>query len=199
MSDIYRGLPEVNTKFDALFVDGTTSERKYSKTLTTSIDADMYAALQALVHDPRLPFNANMAAMVRHCLAAGVESLRMFLNQDEKIAWEILRDEQRRMTTELYSVTIEKQLDTKIELLEVYTAAKEWQQVYEDLTFAARSMKDFRTEDRYLRTKIAQGWMSHPGLRRLRRTWQESLAHENQELWRKFVEVFDAISEMAQD
>lgn len=195
--EIFRSLPKVHgDRFTELYDVGPEG-RKYNRGLTIQVDADMYLLLQALAHHPRLPFQGNMSAMGRHAYASVIESLTAYLEDGGRTTWEGLRRGQQRLTYERYVVSIEDQLDTQVEMLEAWTASKEWAQVARDLETALDTVLSFPEQDRAWRTRAAQGWLKHNGVRRLYNLWEDTMKEESKGSWKRVEAVFGKMREIA--
>src|SRR5690242_1661567 len=170
-AEIYSNLPDINVgSFDVLY-DDKPRNRRYNRTLSIPVDADMYAAVQDLIANKDLPFQGNMAAFGRHVLASGIDSLRLFLDKDVRTLWSALQASQRKLTAERYVVTSEEQVKEAAELLESWTEAHEWEAVLYDLSFAAQHLDDLPLPA--WRRRIANEWLTNRDIKRLLTAWQE--------------------------
>ena len=195
-SEIYSHLPAVRTEgFDVLY-DEKPRNRKYNRTLSIPVDADMYVAIQDLIANKDLPFQGNMAAFGRHVMAAGIDSMRLFLDKDVRTLWSALQSSQRKLTAERYVVTAEEQVKEQAELLESWTDAHEWDAVLYDLGFAAQMIDDLPQPS--WRRRIAREWLTNSDVKRLLAAWQELMPEEAPETWRKLVKTWNHFRRVAE-
>ena len=184
------GLPAVEGEMSsALWNKPSTSTKKFQRSMTTDMEQEMYDAARNLAHDPRLPFQGNVAAMGRHFFAWGIESLRLFLDTETDMLWRRLLAAQRRATSEWYVLKIDELLDQQVEFLQQWTAAEEWGAVYEDIRLAAADIAAYERVE--FKRRAARGWLQHRGIKALLAKWEATMAEEEPETWRKIMEIFD--------
>ena len=178
-----RGLPGVSVDMrDTLWnVDGGKRAKRYTKSLTTHVEPEMFEAAGDLAHDPRLPFQGNMAAIGRHIWAAGIESLRLFLEKDMRTMWSRLLATRRQLTTEWFLLKIDEQLDMQVEILRDWTAAREWGAVVRVLATAAADIADYEYPE--YKRRAAMGWLSHVGVRNLLARWGVVMQEDDAAKW----------------
>lgn len=194
--EIYYNLPKMHVdSFDSLY-DDKPRNRKYNRTISTPVDADMYAAVQDLIANKELPFQGNMAAFGRHVFAAGIESLRLYLDKDVRTLWSALQSSQRKLTAERYVVTIEEQVKEAAELLEAWTESHEWSAVLYDLSFAAQNLDEL--PQAAWRRRVATQWLTNRDVKRLISVWQEVMPEEAPEIWKKVVKVLQHFNLVAE-
>ncbi len=168
--------------------DKPTSGRKYNKSLTANVDTELYEIARDLAHNPNAPFNGSVSTMVRHFIVHGVEELQEWLSDADRTMLRLLKDLHRRQTTEEYILTLASKLDTQIEIMQAWTAAHEWQAVFADLQVLTETVRRF--PERAWRTRAAKAFLSHGGMKRLQRTWGETMKEEDPATWEKVLEVF---------
>lgn len=194
--ELYHSLPSMNVEnFDVLY-DDKPRNRRYNRTLSIPVDADMYAAVQDLIANKELPFQGNMAAFGRHVLAAGIDSLRLYLDKDIRTLWSALQSNQRRLTAERYVVTAEEQIRESAELLERWTEAHEWDAVLYDVSYAAQSLDDLPHPA--WRRRVAKEWLSNADVKSLLVSWQTLMPEEAPETWRKLLKTWNHFRRVAE-
>ncbi len=195
--EIKYGLPSLKgvDNFDVLY-DEKPHNRRYNRTLSIPVDADMYVAVQDLIANKDLPFQGNMAAFGRHVLAAGIDSLRLYLDKDVRTLWAALQSSQRKLTAERYVVTAEEQVKEAAELLEAWTQSHEWDAVLYDLSYAAQALEDLPLAA--WRRKVANEWLTSRELKGLLSVWQELMPEEAPETWRKIVRVWEGFRRVSE-
>lgn len=194
--DIYHNLPKMNVEsFDTLY-DDKPRNRRFNRTLSIPVDADMYVAVQDLIASKDLPFQGNMAAFGRHVLAAGIESLRLYLDKDVRTLWSALQSSQRKLTAERYVVTVSEQVKEAAELLEAWTEAHEWDAVLYDLSFAAQNLDELPLPA--WRRRVANEWLTNRDVKRLLAVWQELMPEESPETWKKVIKIWRHLGRVAE-
>lgn len=194
--EIFKNLPDMKVDvFDVLY-DDKPKNRRYNRTISIPVDADMYVAVQDLIANKDLPFQGNMAAFGRHVFAAGIDSMRLFLDKDVRTLWSALQSSQRKLTAERYVVTAEEQVKEQAELLEAWTDAHEWDAVLYDLSFAAQSIDDLPQPA--WRRRVANEWLTNRDLKRLLSAWQELMPVEAPETWRKVTKIWTHFRRIAE-
>ena len=176
-------------------VEPGKSAKRYTKSVPTAMEPEMYEAIAQLANDPRLPFAGNISAMGRHVWAAGIESLRLFLDSDLDTQWRRLINARRRLTNEWYILKIEEQLDVTVEILRDWTAAGEWGAVYAVLCESARDIDGYPRVE--YRRRAAMGWLKNPGVKQLLTRWEASMQDDDPAMWDKVVELFIHLEDLA--
>jgi len=193
--EIYKGLPTPRVDAESTLWDVPASQRKYVRNWPANVDADMYQALQELAHHRDLPFQGNQSALARHCLAAGIESLRAQLGDGTATMWERLRTQQRHLTNERYALHIGEVLDKQVEFLREWSISGEWRAVQEDLILADNMIKGYPNP--WWRRRAVQGWLSHSGVRALMEMWQDRMRNEAPEVWADVQKLFNRWEDVA--
>lgn len=193
---IYRNLPRPRSdNFDILYDEAKPNERKYNRSLHINLDSDTYAAMQDLVANKELPFSGHLAAFVRHCLAAGIDSLHQFLSKDTRTLWSALQASNRRLTAERYAVTADEQVKAGAELLEAWSQVREWGTVAADVLWVKEMIEDLPYPS--WRRRMATAWLQNPVVVKLVLSWQDSMGVEEPEEWKKVQEVFEYLREVS--
>lgn len=171
-------IPQPHVGFDSLWDQDTKPKnRRWNRTLNASVDADMYEAVQNLVASNKLPFGGSVGDFLRHAVANNIEALRDFLDKDTKILWSVLQATQRRLTAERYVVTAEEQVKAAVELLETWSAAREWQAIANDLTFHTSQIKQLPQAS--WRRRVANEWMISQAMVEMMALWASDMADED--------------------
>lgn len=188
-----REIEQADALYDRL-MDSTPSTRSLTRSTTVNMEPDMHMAMQDLVGHPDLPFE-SMSDFTRNALNVYIESMRDFLDPVKKTLWRILRDEYARETAQRYVLSIENLLDMAVDNLRRLTMARSWTGAVKSLKSSAGALEDFPECE--WKTLAAQGWLEHPGVQALKRTWAESMAQEDPTSWNAVVEVFKRFEELA--
>lgn len=194
---IYEVLPDMGpADFTSLYEEKPNS-RKWNRHLTTQVDADMFVAAQELASHKDLPFQGNMSALGRHVWAAGIESLRLFLDKDTRALWSALQATQRRLTAERYVATAEEQVKEAAELLSGWTGAHEWDAVYNDMAYALQAIEDLPTQA--WRRRVAKMWLISPEVRKLLAGWEQVMNEEAPNIWRRIAGILERMRVIVDD
>ena len=182
-------------KFNTLWGE-RDPQRRFNRTLSTPVDADMFQAAAELAIHPSLPFNGHMADLGRHIWAAGIDSLESFLPKDSKTLWSALQRIQRRISAEMYAVTAEQQVKESLEMLAVWTQAEEWNAVLDDLLFMTTALHDLPSQA--WKRRIAREWATHPHFHQLIQLWEEVVPQEAPETWAKIKGAIEQMQAMVE-
>ena len=193
--DIARSLPRRDLDLTQVLYDTPASGRKYNASLSTNLEKEFREAVVELAHDPRLPFEGSIATLGRHAYGALVEDLQAFLSSESKIMWQMLRNGQRRLTTEKYIIKIEDQLTQQVDILREWTLVHEWDAVFQDVQEAVKAIGEYPV--RAWRTRAARGWLTHAGLKELRKRWESAMQEEEPATWGLMVELFQELERQA--
>lgn len=171
-------------------------KRRFNRSVTTAMDADMFQAIADLAVNPNLPWNGHVAEMGRHAWAAYISSVDHFLSKDTKTLWSALQRIQRRISAEMYAVTAEEQVKEALEILTVWTQSAEWSAVLDDMQFMVDAISDLPSAA--WRRRIAREWSTHPQFHTLIREWEEAMRTEASETWVVVKKAIEQLQEMAE-
>ena len=186
--EIYRSLPLAGVDLDKALYGEPPDNRKYTRSVTINMDVDMYELLRTLAHHIDLPFNGNLNSLGRHALATFIEGLQKYLDGNGVTMLRKMEEAYRRQTTEMYVVMIDEHLSAQVDILQAWTASREWETIYQDLAVAAKAIDDF--PHRAWRRRAALGWLQQPGVQGLLLGWEQTMKQEAPGVWQRVVELF---------
>lgn len=186
--DIYTNLPTIGAPTFDTDWGVKAKNRRFTKGTRTAMDADMFQLVQNLLMHPSLPFSGDIGAMGRHAWASLIESLKAYLNAENKTMWSAIQSTQRRLTAERYVTTIEEQVKETADLLSSWTAAREWTAVADDMVFALKQLDDFPSAA--WRRRVANEWLGNFQIQQLMKVWEDDMAQGDDQSWDKVVMVW---------
>lgn len=197
--DIYYGYPEVkaNKALNDILFDDHSSPKKYTKTFTISMTPEMYQAIQELVQHPDLPFEGNMSAFGRHVVAAGIESLDKWLEEDVRTIFRALIRQQRRLTRERLIVTIDDAIAQQVDSFQLWSAHGKWKEIVRQLKRFVDETSDYPIAD--WREHASRVFLRHPGMRALLRGWQTRMKEDDPDMWNEVQKVYRKLERMSGD
>ena len=187
--DIAEGLPRISAEqFDRMY-DVPVSGRRFSRSIHFQLDSDDYQAVQDLSHHPGLPFHGSLSALMRHYTGSGNRSLRESLRPERRGQWEVYEEAALHWTNERHITTIHEQIDVGVDVLSVWTMAREWVAVANNISFVAENIRSYPNP--VWRTFAARGWTQHTGVRRLLHQWEEQMRTDAAEQWSRVLAAYE--------
>lgn len=173
--------------FDILY-DAPASGRNFTKPLNTQVDPDMYEVAVQLVHHPDLPFSGSISMMGRHVWAAGLIAMQEFLEAGGTTLLKRFKEAQQRSTMELLILQYENNMNDQVDILRAHTVARSWEDVNRVLALEAKFIDDL--PHRSWRTRVAEAWLKHAGVKGLMRNWEVTMREESPVVWDKMRDIF---------
>lgn len=189
----FNELPDIPSPSHDLMWDVRPKAKQYNKSVRTSMDGDMFQAIQDLLMNKNLPYAGDISAFGRDAWASKIESLEKYLSKDGRTLWSALQAEQRRLTAERYVVVIKDHVKVAAELLVEWTLAEEWDAVVADLEHARAQVEEFPVPA--WRRRVAKEWLSSQAVQNLLEIWQVDMDQGALERVNKVWSYFQRVSE----
>lgn len=192
--DLIPGLPPIHADFfDVVYQESPSSKKRFTRTLSFALDAEMHDALEALYQNSRLPFLTNRGTMMRHASAAFIESMKSFLTPELQTTWSRLHNQQRRITNETYARLIDENLEADIVNLTFITSAREWKAVADHLAKVRGEIAGL--SEPVWRAHAARGWAG--AMKGLKVAWATEMDEDAPQQWRRVRELLEWFDDAA--
>ena len=195
--DIYHGLPAPSIKgsLNDLLFDEHSSPKKYTKTMSLSVTAEMYQAMQELVQHPDLPFEGNMSNAGRHAIAGFIEANEQFLAEDGRTIFRSLMRQQRRLTRERIIITIEDIIGQQVDAWQVWSAHGKWAEVLRQFRMFLAEVQDYPVQE--WQEHVARVFLRHDGMKALLKSWAVRMKEDSTASWSEVQRLYHKLEEMA--
>lgn len=193
--EIKKGLPTVNLDLFTTLYDAPPPGRKYTRSATVNLDPETYGMLQDLASHRDLPFNGSVSALLRHAVAAGIDSLAVFMSQGNRSLRSVMKQQEMSLTTQRYARAVEDQVALAVDELRFWTSAREWSAVRSILDGVVANLRDYPVAA--WQSRAAKEWLQNKDVKRLLEEWREEMASDDPGGWVELVNVWKELEGLA--
>ena len=178
-----------------LFDTPSSTERRYTKTMSINMEPEMFVMVQNLAAAGVLPFDGSQSAFGRHAIGIVSEALQEYVDEDVKTIFAAMMAQTRRLTRERIILEVDELIDQQVDHLAFWSKKGKWSRVLGSLEHWLEETRAYPVFE--WKEHAAQQVLRDEGVRKLRGQWDGLMKDEDVRSWRKVGQVFRGFEELA--